>query len=89
MTYLASHRYFVSGVSVSRDASHLLTSSWDGTFRLWDHGALTTKRVFLSRNKDVLDVTISPYNCRIMTVAKVISINISNLLGKYKAKLAG
>ena len=52
LTRLTRYSYFVSGVSASRDASHLLTSSWDGIFHLWGNGALSTKRVFLSLNKD-------------------------------------
>ena len=86
-TRLIGHNHFVSDVSLSRDASHLLTSSWDSTLRLWDLSTRTTKKLFLGHKKDVLGVTFSPCNRRIISVGRDNQVKIWNILGENKAEL--
>ena len=88
-TRLVGHNHFVSGVSLSRDASHLLTSSWDTTLRLWDLSTRTTKKLFLGHTKDVLDVKFSPCNRRIISVSRDNTIKIWNILGDCKGTIQG
>jgi guanine nucleotide-binding protein subunit beta-2-like 1 protein len=67
---LVGHNHFISGVCFSSDSTHLLTSSWDKTIRLWDVQKRSTKKLFCDHKKDVLAVTFSPCNRRIITCSR-------------------
>jgi len=89
MTRLEGHNHFVSSVSFSTDASHLLTSSWDGTIRLWDVPHRSCKTLFRGHEKDVLQVAFSPCNRRIISVSRDKTVKLWNILGKCMSTLPG
>jgi guanine nucleotide-binding protein subunit beta-2-like 1 protein len=87
-TRLVGHNHFVSGVSLAADSTHLLTSSWDKTIRLWTLDTRTTKTKFVDHQKDVLAVTFSPDNRRIVSCGRDKVVKLWNILGECKVNLA-
>lgn len=59
---LKGHSHFISDIALSQDSRYCLSSSWDGTLRLWDLRKGCTKTRFVSHTKDVLAVAFSPDN---------------------------
>jgi len=59
---LKGHSHFISDLTLSQDSRYCLTSSWDGTLRLWDIKKGVTSRRFVSHTRDVLSVAFSPDN---------------------------
>merc|ERR1712193_343188 len=66
---MQGHSHFVSDVEVSSDGQYALSGSWDATLRLWDLASGNTVRRFVGHTKDVLSVSFSPDNRRILSAA--------------------
>lgn len=81
---LKGHSHFVSDLTLSQDSRYCLTSSWDGTLRLWDIKKGVTQRRFVSHTKDVLAVAFSPDNRQIASGGRDKHLKIWNTVGECK-----
>jgi len=81
---LHGHNHFVQEVVLSSDGQFALSSSWDGTLRLWDLTKGKTHRRFVGHSKDVLSVAFSPDNRQIVSGSRDRSIRMWNTLGECK-----
>jgi guanine nucleotide-binding protein subunit beta-2-like 1 protein len=81
---LRGHNHFVSDVTISSDGNFCLSSSWDGTLRLWDLLTGETTRQFIGHKKDVLSVAFSPDNRQIVSGSRDRSIKLWNTIGECK-----
>jgi guanine nucleotide-binding protein subunit beta-2-like 1 protein len=81
---LRGHSHFVSDVTLSSDGHFCLSSSWDGTLRLWDLTTGETARQFASHKKDALSVAFSPDNRQIVSGSRDKSIKLWNTIGECK-----
>lgn len=81
---LHGHSHHVEDVVISSDGLYALSSSWDGTLRLWDIIAGTTTRRFVGHTKDVLSVAFSSDNRHIVSGSRDRSIKLWNTLGECK-----
>jgi guanine nucleotide-binding protein subunit beta-2-like 1 protein len=75
---LQGHNHFISDVTISSDGQFALSSSWDGTLRLWDLNTGDTTRRFVGHTKDVLSVAFSADNRQIVSGSRDKSINLWN-----------
>ncbi len=80
----AGHSHFVSDLSLSQDSRYALSSSWDGTMRLWDLKKGATSRRFVNHTRDVLSVAFSPDNRQIASGSRDKTIKIWNTVGECK-----
>merc|ERR1712127_188929 len=62
---LTGHSHFISDVDISQDSRFCLSSSWDGTIRLWNLKTAQTRKTLIGHSKDVLSVAFSPDNRQI------------------------
>ena len=62
---LKGHSYLVSDLSHFQDSRFCLSSSWDGSIRLWNLKTATTRKTLMGHAKDVLTVAFSPDNRQI------------------------
>ena len=76
---LLGHSHFISDLSLSQDSRYCLTSSWDGTLRLWDLRKGQTIKRFVSHSRDVLTVAFSPDN-KLPAVAETRTSRFGTLL---------
>lgn len=81
---LRGHSHYVEDVVISSDGLFALSSSWDGTLRLWDINTGTTTRRFVGHTKDVLSVAFSSDNRHIVSGSRDRSIKLWNTLGECK-----
>jgi WD40 repeat protein len=81
---LRGHSHFVSDVTLSFDGHFCLSSSWDGTLRLWDLTTGETTRQFIGHKKDALSVAFSPDNRQIVSASRDRSIKLWNTIGECK-----
>jgi WD40 repeat protein len=81
---LRGHSHFVSDVTLSVDGHFCLSSSWDGTLRLWDLTTGETARQFIGHKKDALSVAFSPDNRQIVSGSRDRSIKLWNTIGECK-----
>jgi guanine nucleotide-binding protein subunit beta-2-like 1 protein len=81
---LRGHSHFVSDVTLSSDGNFCLSSSWDGTLRLWDLVSGETTRQFTGHKKDALSVAFSPDNRQIVSGSRDRSIKLWNTIGECK-----
>jgi len=81
---LRGHSHFVSDVTLSSDGHFCLSSSWDGTLRLWDLTTGETARQFIGHKKDALSVAFSPDNRQIVSGSRDKSIKLWNTIGECK-----
>jgi guanine nucleotide-binding protein subunit beta-2-like 1 protein len=82
---LRGHSHFISELCLSPDAKFCISSSWDGTLRLWDLNLSKTIRRFIGHNNDVLSVSLSPDNRLIVSGSRDKTIKIWNTLGECKS----
>jgi|GEM_PF-2655253 len=54
----SGHHDLISSISFSKDGSKMLTSSWDGTLKLWDVNGGVVISTFLVSNKDINKVEV-------------------------------
>lgn len=69
---------------LSQDSRYCLTSSWDGTLRLWDLRKGQTIKRFVSHTRDVLSVAFSPDNRQIASGGRDKNLKIWNTVGECK-----
>lgn len=81
---LKGHNHFVSDVTLSNDGAYCLSSSWDGTLRLWDIVTGDSQKTFVGHSKDVLSVAFSPDNRQIVSGSRDKSIKLWNTIGECK-----
>jgi guanine nucleotide-binding protein subunit beta-2-like 1 protein len=81
---LSGHSHFVSDIDLSQDSRFCLSSSWDGTIRLWNLKTATTRKTLLGHTKDVLSVAFSPDNRQIASGSIDKSLKIWNIHGVCK-----
>jgi len=81
---LHGHSHYVEDVVISKDGHFALSSSWDGTLRLWDLHHGTTTRRFVGHTKDILSVAFSADNRQIVSGSRDKTIRLWNTLGECK-----
>lgn len=81
---LNGHSHFVSDLDLSSDSRFALSSSWDGTIRLWNLKTATTRKCLMGHNRDVLSVAFSPDNRQIASGSMDKDIKIWNIHGVCK-----
>lgn len=81
---LRGHSHYVEDVVISKDGHFALSSSWDGTLRLWDLNYGTTTRRFVGHTKDILSVAFSADNRQIVSGSRDKTIKLWNTLGECK-----
>jgi guanine nucleotide-binding protein subunit beta-2-like 1 protein len=85
---LTGHNHFVSDVTISRDASFAISSSWDKTLRLWDLKTGKTTRSLVGHTNDVLSVSLSPDNRQIVSASRDKTIKLWNLHAECKFNIS-
>jgi len=81
---LRGHNHFVSDVVLSSDGNYALSSSWDGTLRLWEIATGKCTRRFVGHTKDVLSVAFSEDNRQIVSGSRDRTVKLWNTLGDCK-----
>jgi guanine nucleotide-binding protein subunit beta-2-like 1 protein len=81
---LKGHSHFISDLDLSQDSRFCLSSSWDGTIRLWNLKTATTRKTLIGHAKDVLTVAFSPDNRQIASGSIDKSVKIWNIHGVCK-----
>jgi guanine nucleotide-binding protein subunit beta-2-like 1 protein len=81
---LQGHSHFVSDLDLSQDSRFCLSSSWDGTIRLWNLKTATTRKTLIGHSKDVLSVAFSPDNRQIASGSIDKSVKLWNIHGVCK-----
>ncbi len=81
---LRGHNHFVSDLVLSSDGQFALSSSWDGTLRLWEIESGKCTKQFKGHTKDVLSVSFSADNRQIVSGSRDRSIKLWNTLGECK-----
>merc|ERR1711957_669362 len=76
---MKGHSHFVSDLDLSQDSRFCLSSSWDGTIRLWNLKTATTRTTLIGHEKDVLSVAFSPDNRQIASGSMDKNVKIWNL----------
>lgn len=79
---LRGHSHFVSDIVLSTDSLFAVSSSWDGSLRLWDLATGTSTRRFVGHKKDVLSVAFSPDNRQIVSGGRDKAIKLWNTIGQ-------
>ena len=81
---MTGHSHFVSDIDLSQDSRFCLSSSWDGTIRLWNLKTASTRKTLIGHSKDVLSVAFSPDNRQIASGSIDKSVKIWNIHGVCK-----
>ena len=81
---LTGHSHFISDLDLSQDSKFCLSSSWDGTIRLWNLKTFTTRKTLVGHTKDVLSVAFSADNRQIMSGSMDKNVKIWNIHGHCK-----
>jgi guanine nucleotide-binding protein subunit beta-2-like 1 protein len=81
---LSGHSHFVSDLDLSQDSRYCLSSSWDGTIRLWNLKTASTRKTLIGHAKDVLTVAFSPDNRQIASGSIDKSVKLWNIQGVCK-----
>jgi len=81
---MKGHSHFVSDIDLSQDSRFCLSSSWDGSIRLWNLKTATTRKTLLGHSKDVLSVAFSPDNRQIASGSIDKNLKIWNIHGVCK-----
>jgi guanine nucleotide-binding protein subunit beta-2-like 1 protein len=81
---LTGHSHFISDIDLSSDSRFALSSSWDGTIRLWNLAAAETRKTLFGHTKDVMTVAFSPDNRQIASGSIDKQIKIWNIQGVCK-----
>jgi len=86
---LVGHNHFISDIDLSGDRQYALSSSWDGTLRLWNLKTGETRRKFSGHKKDVLSVAFSHDNRQIVSGSRDKAVKVWNTVGVCKETLDG
>jgi len=89
---MTGHSHFISDLDLSQDSRYALSSSWDGTIRLWSLKTGQTRKTLGSgqfaegggHTKDVLTVAFSPDNRQIASGSMDKSVKLWNIQGTCK-----
>jgi guanine nucleotide-binding protein subunit beta-2-like 1 protein len=81
---LHGHSHFISDVSLSNDGRYAVTSSWDGSLRLWNLEKGISTRRFVGHEKDVLSVAFSDNNRQILSGSRDRTARLWNTIGEQK-----
>lgn len=81
---MTGHSHFVSDLDISQDSRFALSSSWDGTIRLWNLKTAETRKTLTGHDKDCLTVAFSPDNRQIASGAMDKGLKIWNIHGVCK-----
>merc|ERR1739838_1177630 len=81
---MTGHSHFISDIDLSQDSRFCLSSSWDGTIRLWNLKTAQTHKTLIGHSKDVLSVAFSPDNRQIASGSIDKSVKIWNVHGVCK-----
>jgi guanine nucleotide-binding protein subunit beta-2-like 1 protein len=81
---LHGHSHFISDVSLSSDGRYAVTSSWDGSLRLWNLEKGISTRRFVGHEKDVLAVAFSDNNRQILSGSRDRTARLWNTVGEQK-----
>jgi len=81
---MKGHSHFISDLDLSQDSRFCLSSSWDGTIRLWNLKTGTTRTTLIGHEKDVLSVAFSPDNRQIASGSMDKNVKIWNIHGECK-----
>lgn len=82
---LRGHSHFVSDVVISSDGLFAVSSSWDGSLRLWDLSVGTSTLQFVGHKKDVLSVAFSADNRQIVSGSRDKTIKLWNTVGQCQS----
>lgn len=76
------HSHFISDLALNKENSHLISSSWDKTLRLWDvkNGKCTAQ--FIGANSEVTSVTITSDSRKIFSAGLSSDMTLWNIKGK-------
>merc|ERR550514_1850148 len=81
---LSGHSHFISDLDLSQDSKYCLSSSWDGTIRLWNLKTASTRKTLIGHTKDVLTVAFSPDNRQIASGSMDKGLKLWNIQGVCK-----
>jgi len=87
---LTGHSHFISDLDLSQDSRYALSSSWDGTIRLWSLKTATTRKTLSAggdadgHKKDILTVAFSPDNRQIASGSMDKAVKLWNIQGVCK-----
>jgi guanine nucleotide-binding protein subunit beta-2-like 1 protein len=81
---MKGHSHFISDIDLSSDSRFALSSSWDGTIRLWNLAVGETRKTLFGHTKDVMTVAFSPDNRQIASGSIDKQIKIWNIQGVCK-----
>jgi len=81
---LIGHNHFISDLDLSADRQYALSSSWDGTLRLWNLKTGETRRRFAGHKRDVLSVAFSSDNRQIVSGSRDKTVKVWNTVGVCK-----
>ncbi|ETO22958.1 hypothetical protein RFI_14228 [Reticulomyxa filosa] len=80
---LNGHNHIVSAVDISADGLHALSSSWDGTIRLWNLQSGDCRHIFQGHKRDVLSCAFSVDNRQIVSGSMDKSVRVWNMLSFF------
>jgi len=86
---LTGHNHFISDIDLSVDRQYALSSSWDGTLRLWNLKTGETRRRFAGHKRDVLAVAFSSDNRQIVSGSRDKTVKVWNTVGVCKETMDG
>lgn len=82
---LTGHNHFVTDLGITGDNVHVISSSWDGTLRLWDMRYAKCIRKFVNpKEKEVETVTFSADNCKIFSGGHNKNLSLWNVKAQLK-----
>lgn len=81
---LVGHHHIVEDLDLSSDSQYALSSSWDGTLRLWHLETGEATKQFMGHTNDVCSVAFSPDNRQIISGSRDRTIKMWNTIGACK-----
>jgi guanine nucleotide-binding protein subunit beta-2-like 1 protein len=82
---MTGHNHFVTDLAMTSGNSHLISSSWDKTMRLWNLRTCTTQALYQSNNKELNTVCFSKDNRYIFSGGCEQKMMLWNTKGEKKA----
>lgn len=81
---LTGHNHFVTDLDISNNDQHVISSSWDGTLRIWDLRYAKCSRKFIGHQREVESVCFSVDNSRIFSGGHEKTVSLWNVNGVCK-----
>jgi guanine nucleotide-binding protein subunit beta-2-like 1 protein len=82
---MTGHNHFVTDLAITNGNSHLISSSWDKTMRLWNLRTCETQELYQSNNKEINTVCFSKDNRYIYSGGCESQMMLWNTKGQKKA----